>query len=581
MSTPSSQQVVNGSLTSAAPIPVKERGKALLSRPTLNKDTAFSREERRLLGLDGLLPASILTLEEQVAVELRKIRRKDDPLERYIGLAALQDRNETLFYRLIASNVEEFLPIVYTPTVGEACKNWSSIWRRARGAWITPDDQERIPELLRNASGNADTRLIVVTDNERILGLGDLGVGGMGIPIGKLALYTASAGIQPSWALPVSLDVGTDNAELLADPNYLGWRHPRLRGAAYDAFVEAFVRGVKSALPGCVVQWEDFKQENAIRILERYRTAVPSFNDDIQGTGAVALAGIIAAIAAGGGDGSRDLATQRFLFYGAGAATLGIVRLLRRRLERAGLTGDALSAAIIAIDSHGVVHAGRSDLTDGKREIALSAAAVQLAGIDRVLEAPLPEIIAAARPTALLGTSGQAGAFGEQSIRAIATHAHAPLVWPLSNPTSCAEVTPEDALMWSDGRAIVATGSPFAPVAFDGEPRSISQANNVYVFPGVGLAAIVGRLAAIPDDAFVIAAETLATLSPAVTGTSGTSVGALYPPLANLRAVSRAIAIAVLAEGARSSWATVEASKIAEQVDAAMWEPAYRAYVPA
>ena len=577
MSTPPTQQVVNGSLTVAAPIPVKERGKALLSRPTLNKDTAFSREERRLLGLDGLLPASILTLEEQVAVELRKIRRKGDPLERYIGLAALQDRNETLFYRLIASNIEEFLPIVYTPTVGEACKNWSSIWRRARGAWITPDDQDRIAELLANASGNADTHLIVVTDNERILGLGDLGVGGMGIPIGKLALYTAAAGIQPAWALPVSLDVGTDNAELLADPNYLGWRHPRLRGAAYDAFVAAFVRGVKSALPGCVVQWEDFKQENAIRILERYRSEIPSFNDDIQGTGAVALAGIIAAIAAGGGDGSRDLAKQRFLFYGAGAATLGIARLLRRRLERAGLSGDALAAAIIAIDSHGVVHDGRSDLTDGKRELALSAAAVKVAGIDGVLDAPLATIVAAARPTALLGTSGQAGAFDEASIRAIAAIAPAPLIWPLSNPTSCAEITPVDALAWSSGRAIVATGSPFEPVELNNRKVAISQANNVYVFPGVGLAAIAGRLTTIPDDAFIVAADTLAALS-AATPNPG---AALYPPLADLRSISRAIAIAILVEGSKRGWATTVPAKIDESVDAAMWEPAYRAYVPA
>ena len=568
----SNDQVLRGSLTAAAPIPVKERGKALLSRPTLNKDTAFSREERRLLGLDGLLPNSILTLDEQVAVELRKIRRKSDPLERYIGLAALQDRNETLFYRLIASNIEEFLPIVYTPTVGEACKSWSSIWRRARGAWITPDDESRIPELLRNASGNADTHLIVVTDNERILGLGDLGVGGMGIPIGKLALYTAAAGIQPAWALPVSLDVGTDNAELLADPNYLGWRHPRLRGAAYDALIDAFVRGVKSALPGCVVQWEDFKQENAIRILERYRGTIPSFNDDIQGTGAVALAGIIAAIAAGGGDGSRDLARQRFLFYGAGAATLGIVRLLRRRLERAGLVGDALAAAIVAIDSHGVVHEGRTDLTDGKRELALSAAAVKIAGLEGALAGGLAEIIAAARPTALIGTSGQAGAFDEPAIRAIAGCAQRPLVWPLSNPTSCAEVTPADALAWSGGAAIVATGSPFEPVSVDGRTIAISQANNVYVFPGVGLAAIAGHLAAIPDAAFIVAADTLASMAP---------TGALYPSLADLRSVSRAIAIAVLTEGAAQGWASVERTKIVEQVDAAMWEPAYRRYVPA
>jgi len=335
--------------------------------------TSSAREERRLLGLDGLLPATVLTLEEQVAVELQKIRRKQDPLERYIGLAALQDRNETLFYRLLAENMEEFLPIVYTPTVGEACKQWSQIWRRARGAWITPDDQERIPELLHNAAGGGETRLIVVTDNERILGLGDLGVGGMGIPIGKLSLYIAAAGIHPSWALPVSLDVGTDNQQLLSDPTYLGWRKLRLRGAAYDAFIEKFVEAVALALPGCVIQWEDFKQENAIKILERYRNSVPSFNDDIQGTGAVALAGIIAAVKAGGGSGSKRMGDQRFLFYGAGAATLGIVRLLRRHLESVGVSAEDRAHAIVAMDSKGVVHDGRGDLTSGKSELAISA----------------------------------------------------------------------------------------------------------------------------------------------------------------------------------------------------------------
>lgn len=578
MSTPSAPQVINGNLTPAATLAVKERGKALLSRPTLNKDTAFSREERRLLGLDGLLPASILTLDEQVAVELVKIRRKQDPLERYIGLAALQDRNETLFYRLLVENVEEFLPIVYTPTVGEACKRWSQIWRRARGAWITPEDAQRIPELLRNASGGSEIRLIVVTDNERILGLGDLGVGGMGIPIGKLSLYTAAAGIQPSWALPVSLDVGSDNRELTADPNYLGRRTPRLRGAEYDAFIESFVRGVQTAFPGCVIQWEDFKQQNAIRILERYRGSVPSFNDDIQGTGAVALAGIIAAIVAGGGSGSGTLNDQRFLFYGAGAATLGIARLLRHTLAAVGVQGTALESAIIALDSKGVVHDGRSELGDGKSELALSSDAVSALGIGNLLNAGLTEVITQIKPTVLIGTSGQTDAFTEHAIRAMAMSAPAPLIWPLSNPTSCAEATPSDILAWSDGRAIVATGSPFDPVVVAGISRTISQANNVYIFPGVGLAAIAGRLKSIPDEAFIVAAQRLAQL----TAESRPAGGALYPPLADLRSISRAIAIAVIEAGAAAGWANAaDGVRAAELVDGAMWSPTYRTYVPA
>lgn len=578
MSTPVAPQVVNGNLTPAATLAVKERGKALLSRPTLNKDTAFSREERRLLGLDGLLPASILTLEEQVAVELVKIRRKQDPLERYIGLAALQDRNETLFYRLLVENVEEFLPIVYTPTVGEACKRWSQIWRRARGAWITPEDSPRISELLRNASGGAEIRLIVVTDNERILGLGDLGVGGMGIPIGKLSLYTAAAGIQPSWALPVSLDVGTDNADLIADPNYLGRRTPRLRGAEYDKFIESFVHGVQSAFPGCVIQWEDFKQQNAICILERYRNAVPSFNDDIQGTGAVALAGIIAAIVAGGGSGSGTFTDQRVLFYGAGAATLGIARLLRHKLAAAGVHGGALDTSIIALDSKGVVHEGRAELGDGKSELALSAAAVAALGLASSLNGTLVEVIQQVKPTILIGTSGQGGAFTEPAIRAMAASTSAPLIWPLSNPTSCAESTPSDILAWSDGRAVVATGSPFDPVAVNGTTRAISQANNVYIFPGVGLAAVAAKLQIIPDEAFLVAAETLAAL----TAQGASRGGALYPPLADLRAISRAIAIAVIEAGAAAGWATAaDGPRAVDLVDGAMWSPNYRTYVPA
>ena len=562
--------------TPLPPIAVKERGKALLSRPTLNKDTAFTKDERRLLGLDGLLPATVLTLEEQVAVELQKIRRKQDPLERYIGLAALQDRNETLFYRLLAENMEEFLPVVYTPTVGEACKRWSQIWRRARGAWVTPDDQRRIPELLHNAAGNGETRLIVVTDNERILGLGDLGVGGMGIPIGKLSLYTAAAGIQPSWALPVSLDVGTDNQELLSDPAYLGWRKPRLRGAAYDAFIESFVEAVATALPGCVIQWEDFKQENAIKILERYRNSVPSFNDDIQGTGAVALAGLIAAVNAGGGSGSTRMSDQRFLFYGAGAATLGIARLLRKHLESAWASESERARAIIAMDSKGIVHEGRTDLTDGKSELAISSETFQALKLHTLSAAPtLEEIVTLIAPTALIGTSGQASAFTEAAIRAVSAAAPSPLIWPLSNPTSCAEATPEQILNWSEGRALVATGSPFAPVTAAGATHPISQANNVYIFPGVGLAAIAGRLNKIPDEAFLAAAEHLAALTPP-------GRDSIYPPLAQLRSISRNIAIAVVRAWVKGGWApAVPEDRIAELVDAAMWSPAYRQYLPA
>jgi malic enzyme len=356
----------------------------------------------------------------------------------------------------------------------------------------------------------------------------------------------------------------------------LGWRKPRLRGAAYDAFIESFVEAVATALPGCVIQWEDFKQENAIKILERYRNTVPSFNDDIQGTGAVALAGLIAAMNAGGGSGSARMSDQRFLFYGAGAATLGIVRLLRKHLERAGASESERACAIIAMDSKGIVHEGRTDLTDGKSELAISSETFEALKLHTLTAAPtLEEIVKAVAPTALIGTSGQAGAFTEATVRALAAAAPAPLIWPLSNPTSCAEATPEEILQWSGGRALVATGSPFAPVTTDGTTHPISQANNVYIFPGVGLAAIAGRLNKIPDQAFLVAAEQLAALTPQ-------GRDSIYPPLAQLRSISRTIAIAVVRAGVEAGWApAVPANRIAELVDAAMWSPAYRPYLPA
>jgi malate dehydrogenase (oxaloacetate-decarboxylating) len=563
-------------ITAGRPTRIGLRSSALLGARLLTKDLAFPTAERNAFGLSGLLPDRVLTIEEQVELELEHLRRKDDPLEQYIGLAALQDRNATLYYRLLAEHTAEFLPIVYTPTVGRACPEFSHIIRRTRGLWITPEDLDRIPELLRNSPYD-DVRLIVVTDNERILGLGDQGAGGMAIPIGKLALYTAASGIHPALTLPVSLDVGTDNPFLLADPLYLGHREPRLRGAAYDALVEAFVGGVQATWPGCVIQWEDFKQHNALRILDRYRDRVCSFNDDIQGTAAVVLGGILAAMRLLG----EQLVDQRVVIAGAGAAGIGIARLLRMALLADGATPEAAQAAIAVVDSRGLVHDGRTELDADKLAVARPADRLGHDGFAaETATAPdvtpdLHAVVRTLRPTILLGATGQPGTFDEELIVTLAAGARRPVVMPLSNPTASSEALPSDVIHWSGGRALVATGSPFLPVEIEGERHEVGQANNVFVFPGLGLGAIVSEARSMPDELFLVAARTLAVKVSAERLASG----ALYPRVEDLRPVTRAVALAV-AEAAMASGlagigpdADVEAS-----IDGAMWWPDYVPY---
>jgi len=543
------------------------RGEQVLRDPLLNKDAAFTGAERKHLGLEGLLPPHMLTLEQQVAMELEHVLSKEDPLEQYIGLAALLDRNETLFYRLLTENLERLAPIIYTPTVGLACQKFSHIFRRPRGVFICPGDRGHIAARLRNYSHH-NVRLIVVTDNERILGLGDQGAGGMAIPVGKLILYSAGAGIHPSLCLPVSLDVGTDNQALLDDPFYLGYRGRRLRGAEYDALIEEFVRAVKAVFPHALLQWEDFKKANAFRLLARYRERLPSFNDDIQGTAGVTLAGVLAGLKLTG----RQLREERFLFVGAGAAGVGTGALLSTALKQAGLDAATARQRQLFMDSRGIVHVGRSDLEKHKREVEWSAGALAAAGFREPLPAGLHEVIEVFKPTVLIGTTGQPGDFTPAAIRAMATHCERPLIFPLSNPTSKAECTPAQALEHSDGRALVATGSPFEPVTLNGRTHVIGQCNNAFVFPGVGLGVLLSEASRVSDSLFLAAANTLADFTVAQDSWNG----ALYPSLRHLRQISQAIGFKV-AQTARDEGCgrSLEDQELKAAIEDFVWFPTY------
>ncbi|OFV86598.1 MAG: hypothetical protein A2V74_11465 [Acidobacteria bacterium RBG_16_70_10] len=554
-------------------VEVPYRGHRLLRHPMFNKGTAFTREERAALGLEGLLPDAVSTLEQQEDRVYRNITRKDDPLERYIGLAALQDRNETLFYRLLVDHIEELMPIVYTPTVGRACQEYSHIFRRARGIWITPSHRGQIAEVLGNAPFE-DVRLIVVTDNERILGLGDQGAGGMGIPTGKLALYCAAAGIHPSRTLPVSLDVGTNNEALLADDLYLGWRHPRLRGEPYESLVDEFVHAVKHRFPKALLQWEDFKKNTAFALLDRYRRTITCFNDDIQGTAAVAVAGIMA--------GSRPtgipLRKQRTVILGAGAAGVGIARLLRDALKRAGLSGEALTTAIVNLDSHGMVVDDQEIADPHKRDFAWPAALAGRYGLGRGRRRDLEAVVGAVKPTVLIGTSGEPGTFTEPIIRAMAAGVERPVIFPMSNPTSKSEAKPADIVNWTDGRALIATGSPFDPVSYGGQTIKVGQGNNAFVFPGVGLGVLVSEAREVTEAMFAAAADRLAS----EVHEEDFRAGMLFPPPSHIRRVSAGIAEAVVRRAREDGVADREIpdDRIGEEVRAAMWDPVHPRVVP-
>jgi malic enzyme len=562
-----SDETQDQELGGADHVATRKRGVWVLNNPSTNKGLAYTRAERRQLGIEGLLPSQVLEIEQQVELELEHIRAKSTDLEKYIGLASLQDLNEVLFYRVLVENLPELLPIVYTPTVGLACQRFSHILRSARGMWITPTNIDHVHDVLASAPYH-DIRLIVVTDNERILGLGDLGAGGMGIPIGKLALYVAGAGIHPSKVLPVSLDVGTNNAELLEDPLYNGTREHRLTGQAYLDFVERFVQGVRDVFPNAILQWEDFAKTHSFTLLERYRKRLPSFNDDIQGTAAVTLGGIFAALRITG----EAITDQRILFIGAGGACTGIARLTAAAMREAGAGKQEIERAIAAFDSHGLLHEGRKIDEPFKREFALSKQTFEHHGLDSSTDVTPVEMIRALKPTVLIGATAQPGAFTQEMIEEMARHVDRPIILPLSNPTSKSECTPKDALEWTSGRALVATGSPFEDVVREGQRYVIGQSNNVFIFPGVGLGAIVSKTREITDEMFSIAAQTLANH----VSEERLAVGAIFPSQECLRDVSFQIACAVV-RCARDAHLgrVIPDEEIEEAVQSAVWHPDY------
>lgn len=547
-------------------IVTSKRGVWLLKNPAVNKGLAFPPAEREEFGLWGLLPPRVLTIEQQVQLEKEHIEAKTDDLEKYIGLVALQERNEVLFYRLLVENMVEYMPIVYTPTVGKACQQFTHIFRSARGLWLTPEDKDRIPELLRNAP-HRDVRLIVVTDNERILGLGDQGAGGMGIPIGKLALYVAGAGIHPSRCLPVSLDVGTNNPNLLNDPYYMGYRERRMRGRPYDDFVEAFIQGVQEVFPRALLQWEDFHVDQAFTLLERYRRRIPSFNDDIQGTGAVVLAGIYAGLRVTG----QRLADQRILYLGAGGACTGIAQMVAAAMRAEGAPDEVVRRAQIMFDIDGLLHSRREIRGEHNRQFVATPDVLRAYGIKAGNTTPT-EVAAAMKPTVLIGATACPGAFCESLIREVARHVERPIIMPLSNPTSKAECMPAQAIEWTEGRALVATGSPFPDVEYGGQRRIIGQSNNVFVFPGLGLGALIAEVREITDEMFAIAARTLASC----VNPNRLERGGLYPSQNDLRRVSAKIAAAIIRYAAEQNLGRcIPDHQVEEVVAASMWHPDY------
>jgi malate dehydrogenase (oxaloacetate-decarboxylating) len=548
------------------------RGMDLLVHPALNKATAFTEEERSNRGLHGLLPPHVENIEEQVVRAYEAYKRKDDDLERHIYLRALQDTNEVLFYRLLLDHIEEMTPMVYTPVVAQACQQFSHIYRRPRGLFISYPLRDSVSKLLRNRP-NAYVDIIVVTDGERILGIGDQGAGGLGIPIGKLSLYTLIGGIRPERTLPIVLDVGTNNAERLNDPEYIGWRHERISGQEYFDFIDQFVQAVKEELPGACLQWEDFATPHARPILQRYRDQLLTFNDDIQGTSAVALSAIFSAVKVTG----RSLKDQRIVMFGAGSAGIGVADGLREAMKGEGVSEQDSRRHFWMVDKDGLLHSGRKDLTP--EQIVYAQPESRLSGWLPTANGRigLADVIGKIEATILIGLSTVGGAFAETIVREMARKVERPIIFPLSNPTVNSEATADDLIHWTDARALVATGSPFAPVSFGERNISIAQCNNVFIFPAIGLGVVASGARRITDNMMLAAARALAANAPALKDSSAP----LLPPLTDIRRVAAQIAVAIGMQAQKDGVAPwLSEDELGQKVLAAQWTPSYSLITP-
>jgi malate dehydrogenase (oxaloacetate-decarboxylating) len=549
------------------------RGQQLLSDPLLNKASAFALEERLALDLDGLLRSGVSTIKGQVDRTMEAYRRKPDDMEKYIYLQGLMDRNEVLFYRTLVDNLTEMVPIVYTPTVGQACQQLSKITRRYRGVYISPDQIGRVDRILQSVS-LPSVNLMVVTDGERILGLGDLGSDGMGIPVGKVKLYVAAGGLHPACCLPVCLDVGTNNQALLDDPLYLGWRHPRLEGDEYWAFIEKFVLGVKRTFPEALVQWEDFAKHKAFTLLERYRERVLSFDDDIQGTGAVALSAMMTGMRIK----KSRFTDQRFVVAGLGQAGVGIAMNIRAMLKSEGLSDDDARKRIFAVDMPGLLFTDTPGLSKWQQPFAQDRAAIAGWRLDHTDRVTLHDVVRHAKPTVLIGVTAQTGLFGGDLLKTVAGYEPQPIILALSNPTSKSECTPAEMAAATGGRGMIATGSPFADVVIGDRRLVASQCNNLYIFPGIGLGALVAKSPKVTDGMFLAASRALSRMvTPAQE-----AAGHLLPPMQDIRAVSRLVATAVAIEARDSGLGRLlDDPAYAEVITRAQWEPEYAHYRPA